>query len=91
MQLYCSHVHSHEAGRILFMIPRIVSLCIYINYSSEQHRIGWEDHRIKLVYVEKQGARRVRLVQNGGRLGYSDRDHAGGGPVLPFCDRSREQ
>ena len=63
MQLYCSHVHSHEARRILFTIPRIASLCTYINYSSEQHRIVWEDHRIKLVYVEKQGARRVRLVQ----------------------------
>ena len=45
------------------MIPRIVSLCIYIKYSSEQQRILWEDHRIKLVHVEKQGARRVRLVQ----------------------------
>ena len=45
------------------MTPRIASLCTYINYSSEQHQIVWEDHRIKLVYVEKQGARRVRFVQ----------------------------
>ena len=46
------------------MIPRIVSLSMhdYSNYSSDQHRIGWEEHRIKLVYVEKQDARRVRLV-----------------------------
>ena len=54
MQLYCSHVHLHNAERILFTIPRIVSLCIYIDYSSKQHRIRWEDHRIRLVYVESR-------------------------------------